>query len=260
MSRISAAFKEKAFIAFLTGGDPTLEKTELYIDALIEGGADLIEIGVPFSDPIAEGSVIQDANLRALKNPLDLDRLLALVSSVRRRSEVPLVFLTYLNPLHHYGYARFFAAAAAAGLDGVIVPDLPFEEQMELREPANAAGVEVISLIAPTSAARVKAIAEQAQGFLYLVSSMGVTGVRDQLSANLAEMTELIKQHASVPCAIGFGIHSAEQARDMAQLADGVIVGSAIVKMIEGQAADLPEQLRDYARQMKAAALGAGSS
>ncbi|MGI6546528.1 MAG: tryptophan synthase subunit alpha [Fastidiosipilaceae bacterium] len=257
MSKIANAFANgKAFIAFLTAADPNLEKTEEYIEALIEGGADLIEIGVPFSDPVAEGPVIQAANVRALKNPGGLDELFELVERLRKRHRTPLVFLTYLNPVHYYGYEAFFARAEQVGLDGIIVPDMPYEEHGEVKDFAVRHNIDVISLIAPTSKARIDMIAAEARGFLYVVSSMGVTGMRDELSAELAEMMAHINRVSPIPTAIGFGIHSPGQAAEMATLADGVIVGSAIVQIIEDKGDDAAEALRSYAREMKAAISG----
>jgi tryptophan synthase alpha chain len=283
MSRIAAAFGSgKAFIAFVTGGDPSLAHSERYIRALVEGGADLIEIGVPFSDPIAEGPVIQEANLRALAAGTTLDGIFELVRSLRQGRgaqaeceaqadapqqgrevqpplQVPIVLLTYLNPVHHYGYHAFFAACAEAGVDGVIVPDLPYEEKGELSGEAAANGIDVISLIAPTSAERVAAIAADATGYLYLVSSLGVTGVRSEInpSSGIAAMVGLVREATDVPVAVGFGVHTPEQAHDIAQVADadGVIVGSAIVRMIAADPEGAPAALTAYARSMKEAML-----
>jgi tryptophan synthase alpha chain len=254
MSRIARAFADgKSFIAFVTGGDPTLERSKEYIRALIEGGADLIEIGVPFSDPIAEGPVIQEANLRALASGTTLDGIFGLVRSLRCETQIPIVLLTYLNPVHHYGYEEFFATCAQVGIDGIIIPDLPYEEKGELAKDAAANDVDVISLIAPTSAERIASIAADATGYLYLVSSLGVTGVRNKITTDLRALIEPIRAVTDVPVAVGFGIHTPEQARDVARLADGAIVGSAIVRMIAENPDGAATELLAYARRMKAA-------
>jgi tryptophan synthase alpha chain len=261
MSRIANAFKNgKAFIGFVTGGDPSLEKTEEFVLAMAEAGADLVEIGVPFSDPIAEGPVIQEANLRALTVGTTLQKLFALVENLRRRTQIPLVFLTYLNPVFRMGYEPFFRRAASAGLDGVIIPDLPFEEQGELRDTARASGVDLISLIAPTSEERIRDIATQARGFVYLVSSLGVTGVRSEITTDLASMTTQIRAVTRTPVAVGFGIHTPEQAAQVARAADGVIVGSAIVRLVAEHGADAAPRIAEYVRTMKAAANGGQES
>jgi tryptophan synthase alpha chain len=233
MSRIPNAFaKGKAFIAFVTGGDPTLELSERYILAMVEAGASLIEIGIPFSDPIAEGPVIQEANLRALAAGTRVRDVLALAARLRTQTQVPLVFMTYLNPVFHFGYEAFFAEVEQAGVDGIIICDLPFEEKDELAAIAAAHGVDLISMIAPTSAERIARIAATATGFIYLVSSLGVTGVRSEITTDLAALVAQIRAATSLPVAIGFGIHAPEQARQLGALADGVIVGSEIVRRI----------------------------
>jgi tryptophan synthase alpha chain len=256
MNKISNAFNSgTAFIGFVTGGDPSIQKSEEYILALIEGGADLIEIGIPFSDPIAEGPVIQRANIRALSNGATVDKIFDLVKTVREKSDVPIVFLTYLNPVFHYGYASFFEKCRAVGVDGIIIPDLPFEEQDEVRQHSSKFGVSLISLIAPTSEARIKKIAESAEGFLYVVSSMGVTGVRSEIKTDLQSIIESVKAATDTPVAIGFGVHSPEQAKEIAVLADGVIVGSKIVSIIEEFPEEAASRLLEYAKSMKAAVI-----
>jgi tryptophan synthase alpha chain len=254
MSRIARAFTNgKSFIAFVTGGDPTLERSEQYIRALIEGGADLIEIGIPFSDPIAEGPVIQEANLRALAAGTTVDGIFDLVRSLRRETLVPIVLLTYLNPVHHYGYEGFFATCSKAGVDGVIIPDLPYEEKGELSGVAALNDVDIISLVAPTSAERAATIAAEATGYVYLVSSLGVTGVRSAITTDLGALIASVRAATATPVAVGFGIHTPEQAHDIARLADGAIVGSAIVRMIAEDFEGAPAKLVAYARHMKAA-------
>lgn len=257
MSKIINAFKNgKAFIGFLTGGDPTIEKSEEFILEMVRGGADLIEIGIPFSDPVAEGMVIQKANIRALSEGATTDRIFELVEAVRRKSDVPLVFLTYLNPVFKYGYECFFERCRSLGVDGIIIPDLPFEEKDELVDIAESFGVDVISLIAPTSEERIKQIAGSAKGFLYVVSSMGVTGMRSEIKTDLKSMIETVKAASDIPAAVGFGINTPEQAKEIGSIADGVIVGSAIVKIIEKYGEEAGPHLYDYVKSMKEAIKG----
>jgi tryptophan synthase alpha chain len=257
MSNIGRAFRgEPAFIGFVTGGDPSIEKSEEFVLEMIRAGADLVEIGVPFSDPIAEGPVIQAANIRALSAGATVEKLFGLVKSLRSKTEVPLVFLTYLNPVFHYGYDAFFKRAHDTGLDGVIIPDLPFEEQTEVRESASQYDVDLISLIAPTSEARIRKIAEAATGFIYLVSSMGVTGTRSEINAGLASMAAAVKAVARVPAAVGFGIHTPAQAAEIGKIADGVIVGSAIVEIIAKHGANAGQRVYEYVKTMKRALEG----
>ncbi|MCL2444337.1 MAG: tryptophan synthase subunit alpha [Treponema sp.] len=275
MSNIQNAFKNgKAFIGFITGGDPNIEKTKEFVLQMIKAGADLIEIGIPFSDPIAEGPVIQEANNRALKAGTTIEKLFTLVSELRKETTVPIVFLTYINPVFHYGftsraansctansraanshdgYEAFFRRCRDVGLDGIIIPDLPFEEQQPVREAAGNNGIDLISLIAPTSEKRIKEIAKTASGFIYLVSSMGVTGIRSEITTDLASITAVIKSVTSVPVAIGFGIHTPAQAAELSRTADGVIVGSAIVKIIAQHGNEAAEHLYNYVKEMKEA-------
>jgi tryptophan synthase alpha chain len=254
MSNINRAFKNKsAFIGFVTGGDPSIEKSEEFILEMIRAGADLVEIGIPFSDPIAEGPVIQEANIRALSAGATVEKLFGLVKSLRAKTEVPLVFLTYLNPVFHYGYDAFFKRGRDAGLDGIIIPDLPFEEQAEVREAAVKYGIDIISLIAPTSESRIKEIAGTATGFIYLVSSMGVTGVRSEIRTDLDSIVAAVRDVTQVPAAVGFGIHTPAQASQIGKIADGVIVGSAIVKIIAEHGNDAGKYLYEYVKAMKTA-------
>lgn len=254
MSRIKKAFEnKKAFIAFVTGGDPDLETTEALIPKMAEAGADLIEIGIPFSDPIAEGIVIQEADVRALKAGTTTDKLFDLVARVRKKTDVPLVFMTYINPVYTYGTERFMEKCAKVGIDGVIIPDVPFEERDEIKGACEGAGIELISMIAPTSNERIHMIAEEAKGFLYCVSSLGVTGVRQNITTDIGAMIKQVKQVSDIPCAIGFGISTPEQAEKMAQQAEGVIVGSAIVKIVAKYGKDCEEPVCSYIREMKQA-------
>jgi len=250
MSRLKNAFQnKKAFIGFLTGGDPSLDKSREYILEMERAGAAVVEIGVPFSDPIAEGEVIQEANVRALKNGVTVDGIFALVRRVRETSQIPLVLLTYLNPVYHYGYERFFNECRDSGADGVIIPDLPFEEKGEVVKAKNP-DVDLISLVSPESKERVKLIAKEAEGFLYIVSSMGVTGVREEITTDIAEIAALAKQAGDVPCAVGFGISTPKQAAEIAKSVDGVIVGSAIVRIIEKYGDDAGEKVYAFVKEI----------
>jgi tryptophan synthase alpha chain len=257
MSRIERAFgKGKVFIGFVTGGDPSIEKSEEFILKMIEAGAGLIEIGIPFSDPVAEGPVIQAANARALNAGANLAKMFTLAEDLRKKTETPLVFLTYFNPVFKYGVDAFFRRCAEAGIDGVIIPDLPFEESAEARGPAATSGVDLISLISPTSEHRIKEIAQNASGFLYLVSSMGVTGARSTIETDLKAIIETAREAAKIPIAVGFGINTPEQAAGIAKIADGVIVGSAIVKIVEEYGADAGPHIFDYVKLMASRTTG----
>lgn len=255
-NKIKKAFEtpnKKAFIAFITAGDPDAESTVKYILEMEKAGADLIEIGIPFSDPTAEGVVIQDANIRALRGGMTTDGVFEIVRKVREVSQIPLCFMTYLNPVFHYGYDRFFARCEELGVDGIIIPDLPYEEKEEVDGPANEHNVIVISMVAPTSEDRIQMIASKAQGFIYVVSSMGVTGVRSEIKTDLGDIVASIRRVTDTPCAIGFGISTPQQAKNMAAISDGSIVGSAIVKKIEARGRDAAEDLAEYVRSMKQA-------
>ena len=252
MSKIKEAFaKGKAFIPFITCGDPDLETTERCVLAAAENGADLIELGIPFSDPTAEGPVIQAANVRALAGGVTTDRIFELVARLRQRLTIPLVFMTYANVVYAYGAERFMAKCEALGVDGLILPDLPFEEKDEFLPVCRAHGVDLISLIAPTSEQRIAMIAREAEGFLYLVSSLGVTGTRSEITTDLASIVRAVRAVTDIPCAIGFGISTPEQARAMADLSDGAIVGSAIIKILAQFGTDAPDRVGDFVRRMK---------
>ncbi|MDR1905807.1 MAG: tryptophan synthase subunit alpha [Clostridiales bacterium] len=249
--RIRNAFKKSnAFIGFLTCGDPSVKKSLEFAERLIEGGIDLLEIGIPFSDPIAEGEVIQKANIRALSAGTRVEDSFTLAKEIRVRSGIPLVFLTYLNPVFAYGYDAFFKRCKDCGVDGVIIPDMPFEEQGEALPFADRHGADIISLVAPTSKRRVCEIAAKARGFLYVVSSMGVTGMRKEISTDLKSIISEAKRVTDIPIAVGFGISSKEQAREISELADGVIIGSAIVKIIEKYGEDAGKYLYEFAREV----------
>lgn len=254
MSRISQAFADqKAFIAFITCGDPDLETTARVVRSAVENGADLIELGIPFSDPTAEGPVIQGASLRALAGGTTTDGIFEMVRALRRDVQVPMVFMTYANVVFSYGSERFISACRDIGIDGMILPDLPFEEKGEFADLCTQYGVDLISLIAPSSAGRIGMIAKEAKGFLYVVSSLGVTGVRSELQTDVAAMMELVRANTAIPAAVGFGISTPEQAQTMGKFADGVIVGSAIVQLIAAHGKDAPKPVGDYVRSMKAA-------
>ena len=258
MSRIKEAFENgKAFIAFVTCGDPDLETTGAVVREMVKNGADLIELGIPFSDPTAEGPVIQGANLRALNGGVTTDQIFEFVKELRRDVSVPMVFMTYANVVFSYGAERFISTCRKIGMDGLILPDLPYEEKEEFQPICRRFGLELISLIAPTSENRIARIAGEAEGFVYLVSSLGVTGVRSEIKTDLASIVEAIRRNTDIPCAIGFGISTPEQAARMAGLADGVIVGSAIVRLIEKYGRQAPEHVGRYVKEMKAAIMKA---
>ena len=251
MSKITQAFENnKAFIAFITCGDPDLETTEAAIQAAVSGGADLIELGIPFSDPTAEGPVIQGANLRALQGGITTDKIFAFVENLRQDITVPMVFMTYSNVVFSYGAEAFLSACSRLSIDGLLLPDLPFEEKEEVLPVCRKYGIDLISLIAPTSKDRIAKIAKEAEGFLYIVSSLGVTGVRNEIQTNLKAIVDIVRQNTSIPCAIGFGISTPKQARKMAELADGVIVGSAIVKFLEQYGSNAPMYIGAYVKSM----------
>lgn len=250
---IAEAFSKKAFIPFITAGDQGIATTEKYIRTMAKAGASLIEIGIPFSDPVAEGPVIQDASERALSTGITTDDIFDMVKRLRTGTEpltIPLVFMTYLNPIYVYGVESFMTRCEEVGIQGVIVPDCPLEEKQELSHQAKAHGVAVISLIAPTSEQRIEEIASQAEGFVYCVSSLGVTGMRSDIKTDIASIVQQIRQYTDVPVAVGFGISTPEQAKAMAAVSDGAIVGSAIVKQIGEWGANGEEELYQYVRSM----------
>lgn len=252
MSKIAQAFASgKAFIPFITCGDPSLEITEQLVYAMAENGADLIELGIPFSDPTAEGPIIQAANVRALAGGVTTDKIFDMVRRIRQKTDIPMVFMTYANVVFSYGSERFLRTAAEIGMDGLILPDLPFEEKDEFDPLCKQYGLDLISLIAPTSHERIRMIAADASGFVYCVSSLGVTGVRSDISTDIGAMIDLVKQIKDIPCAVGFGISTPEQAKKMAALSDGAIVGSAIVKLCAQYGADCVPHVAEYVRQMK---------
>lgn len=252
MSNIQSAFQNgKAFIAFITCGDPNLETTAEVVRAAAQNGADLIELGIPFSDPTAEGPVIQGANLRALSGGVTTDKIFDFVQSIRRDVKIPMVFMTYANVVFSYDAEKFISKCQQVGIDGLILPDLPFEEKDEFQPICRKYGVDLVSLIAPTSENRVAEIAKEAEGFIYIVSSLGVTGTRSEIHTDIASMVSLIRANTNVPCAVGFGISTPEQAAKMASLSDGAIVGSAIIKIIEKYSRDAAKYVGEYVKSMK---------
>lgn len=252
--KVKEAFnKGKAFIAFLTCGDPDIETTERLIAEMEKDGVDLIELGIPFSDPTAEGPVIQGANIRALSRGITTDKIFDMVKRVRKTVKIPLVFMTYANVVFSYGTERFVKNAAEAGVNGLILPDVPYEEKDEFAVPCENGGLDFISLIAPTSENRIAAIAKDAKGFVYCVSSLGVTGVRTAITSDIGGMVSIVRSVSDIPVAVGFGISTPEQAADMAAKSDGIIIGSAIVKIIAQYGADSVKPVGEYVKSIRAA-------
>lgn len=257
MSRIEEAFqKHKAFVAFITVGDPDLETTERVVHAAVENGADLIELGIPFSDPTAEGPVIMEADEVALKSGTTTDKVFELTKKLRETITVPMVYMTYANVVFSYGCEKFAQKAADAGIDGLILPDVPYEEKEEFTEVFDRYGLDLISMIAPTSEDRIAMIAKEAKGFIYMVSSLGVTGTRSEITTDISAMTDLVKKNSDVPCAVGFGISTPEQAAGMAELSDGAIVGSAIIKIIAKYGKEAAGPVGEYVKEMADAVHG----
>jgi len=256
-NRISSVFDQlknkgkKALITFITGGDPDIETTEKLILAMAEAGADIIEIGIPFSDPVAEGVVIQEANKRAIEGGCTVDKLFSMVKRLREKTDIPLLFMTYANPIYVYGKDKFMTKCKEVGIDGIIVPDVPFEEKDEFAGECNRHDIYLISMIAPTSGERAEKIAREAKGFLYCVSSLGVTGTKSEINPKVVELINEVKEVSSVPCAIGFGISTPEQARNMSAISDGVIVGSAIVKLVAKSGKDSVDPVKNFVRELK---------
>ena len=252
MSNIRKAFENgKAFIAFITCGDPDLATTAETVKEAVRNGADLIELGIPFSDPTAEGPVIQGANIRALKGGVTTDKIFDFVRELRKEVTVPMVFMTYANVVFSYGSEKFIATCKEIGMDGLILPDVPFEEKEEFQSICDRYDMDFISLVAPTSENRIAMIAKEAKGFLYIVSSLGVTGTRTEIKTDLSSIMEVVRRNTDVPCAIGFGISTPEQAKKMAGLSDGAIVGSAIIKILEKYGTEAPKYVGEYVKSMK---------
>lgn len=256
MNKIQEVFhNKKVFIPFITAGDPNLRVTKELVLRMAEAGADLVELGIPFSDPVAEGPIIQEADVRALKGGVTTDQIFAMVEELRLESRIPLAFMTYINPIYTYGAKRFLENCKKAEVDAIIVPDLPYEEKGELLPFCQEYGIALISMIAPTSKERIHRIALEAEGFLYCVSSMGVTGMRSEIGSGIEEMIRQVKEVKDIPCAIGFGISTPEQARVMASISDGVIVGSAIVNIIAEHGEQCVPYVEEYVQAMKQACI-----
>lgn len=253
MTKLADAFKNgKAFVAFVTCGDPTLENTKNIVHAAVSAGADLIELGIPFSDPTAEGPVIQGANVRALAGGVTTDKIFDMVTELRKDITIPMLFMTYANVVFSYGIDRFCAKCQEVGINGMILPDVPFEEKEEFAPTCRKYGLDFVSLIAPTSADRISKIAASAEGFVYCVSSLGVTGMRTNITTDIGAMVKLVREaNPNIPCAIGFGISTPEQAAKMAKEADGVIVGSAIVNRVAEHGLDAAPVVYEYVKSMK---------
>ncbi len=251
---IEKAFsKGKAFVAFVTSGDPNLETTEEIVYALDRAGCSLIELGIPFSDPTAEGPVIQSANVRALSNGCTTDKIFDMVKRIRKKTDIPMVFMTYANVVYSYGIEKFCQKMVEGNMSGMILPDVPFEEKEEFDGVCKKYGLDLISMIAPTSHQRIQKIAKEANGFIYCVSSLGVTGVRSSITTDISSMVDLVREVTDVPVAVGFGISTPEQAQKMASQSDGAIVGSAIVKIVEKYGKEAPKHVEDYVKEMVAA-------
>lgn len=248
---IERAFsKGKAFIGFITSGDPDLETTEKIVYAMDKAGCDLIELGIPFSDPTAEGPVIQEANVRALSNGVTTDKVFEMVNRIRKNTDIPMVFMTYANVVYSYGIEKFCQKMVEGNMSGMILPDVPFEEKEEFDTVCKEYGLDLISMIAPTSHQRIQTIAKEANGFIYCVSSLGVTGVRPKITTDIGAMVDLVREVTDVPVAVGFGISTPEQAKKMASQSDGAIVGSAIIKIIEKYGKDAPQYVEAYVKEM----------
>ena len=257
MSKIKEAFQNgKAFIPFITCGDPDLETTKAIVKEMAARGADLIELGIPFSDPTAEGPVIQEANIRALSGGVTTDKIFQMVKELREEVTLPMVFMTYANVVYSYGTEKFISLAAEAGIDGLILPDVPYEERPDFAPTCEKYGLDLISMIAPTSEDRISMIAKEATGFIYIVSSLGVTGTRSKITTDIGHIVKIIRDNTDIPCAVGFGISTPEQAAKMTQFADGAIVGSAIVKQVAAKGRDAVSGIGDYVQSMKDAIRG----
>lgn len=252
MNRIKNAFDKKAFIGFVTAGDPNLDKTQEFVLEMERAGASLVELGIPFSDPIAEGPVIQNSNIRALSAGCTTDKIFTMVTELREKTQIPLVYMAYANTLYKYGYEKFCNRCQEVGIDGMIIPDMPFEEKDELATIAEKYGVALISMIAPTSEERIREIAQEAEGFLYLVSSLGVTGVRNEITTDVEQIVSAIRAVTDIPISVGFGINSREQVHHYTSIADGAIVGSAIVKIIEQYQEDAAPKIYQYVSELVA--------
>ncbi|MBQ8887160.1 MAG: tryptophan synthase subunit alpha [Candidatus Gastranaerophilales bacterium] len=251
MSNIKNAFQNKALIGFVMAGDPELETTKEVIISMANAGVDMVELGIPFSDPIAESSVIQSANLRALKSETYLPRIFEMIKEVRKTTDISIIFHTYINPVFNYGYEEFFQMCKETQVGGVVIPDLPFEEKQEIKEYADKNEVDIISFVVPTDGARIKMIAKEASGFIYFVPSIGATKAMEGHTKELTDVIEMLKQTTNIPVAIGFGINTVQQAEFFSKMADGIIIGNAIVKIVEKYGKDSANHVFDYVKDLK---------
>lgn len=252
MSKIKSAFENgKALIPFITCGDPDLETTAAAVRAAADNGADLIELGIPFSDPTAEGPVIQAANVRALGGGVTTDKIFALVKEIRQEIKVPMVFMTYANVVFSYGTQRFLTSCQEIGIDGLILPDLPFEEKGEFLTDCRAFDIDLISMIAPASEKRIAMIAKEAEGFLSIVSSSDVISMRNEIKTDLKSIVETVRQNTDIPCVIGLDIETPEQANAMTDISDGLIIGSSVVQLLQQYGKDAPGYIGEYVKKMK---------
>lgn len=261
MNRIKQKFEElkaknkKALITFITAGDPSIETTKDLVVEMEKRGADIIELGIPYSDPVAEGPVIQRANSRALEKGIKIRDIMQQVSIIRQEVKVPLIYLLYFNCILQYGVDRFFKHCANSGIDGVIIPDLPYEETGEISDVADMYAINIITLVSPTSRERIQNIAKNASGFLYCISSLGVTGMRKEFNTDFNEFFSYIDEVVKIPKAIGFGISSPEHIKKLKGICDGLIVGSAIVKKIEQSStpAEAINNVGDFVKNLRQA-------
>lgn len=252
MSRIKEAFKDgKALIGFLTAGVPSAEDTLRYMEDLETAGADLIEIGVPFSDPVADGAVIMEADVQALKNKVHLPQVMEIVKAFRKQSETPLVFLSYYNPIFNYGVKKFFEKAKAIGLDGVAIPDLPYEEQMEIRPFADTYGIDIIQIIGPASEERICQNVRNATGFVYIVSSVESANRKTDMKRNLADIISVIRKTTDTPIVVGLDGHHPEELQKMKEMADGITTGSIVVDMINKNGKKAGKLVQKYMKKLK---------
>lgn len=252
MSRIKEAFKDgKALIGFLTAGVPSAEDTLRYMEDLETAGADLIEIGVPFSDPVADGAVIMEADVQALKNKVHLPQVMEIVKAFRKQSETPLVFLTYYNPIFNYGVKKFFEEAKDIGLDGVAIPDLPYEEQMEIRPFADTYGIDIIQIIGPASEERICQNVRNATGFIYIVSSVESANRKSDMKTNLADIISVIRKTTDTPIVVGLDGHHPEELQKMKEMADGITTGSIVVDIINKNGKKAGKLVQEYMKKLK---------
>lgn len=252
MNKIENAFKcGKALIGFVTAGDPSLETTEDVIFRMIEGGCDMIEIEIPFSDPVAEGPVIQSANVRAINNEITTDKVFDLVKRVSEQTDVPIVLMAYLNVLFKYGYDKFLEKAEKCGISGVIVPDLPYEEKAELETVADKFGITVLPFVAPATEGRIKTISAEAKGCINAMSTMGYRSKDDMVVSSSAEIVKCVKAVTEVPVVIAVGVETPEDAREYTAYADGIVLNSSIIELIEKYGEQAPEAVYDYVKSVK---------